>query len=239
MFPPSLNFYFIVFFIVFLSGCSQKFQGATDSVKAAIEFNKGATITPEYIASIPYANTLVTINDDKQILLVLAYIGINPTNNAVQLTWISNDRGAIVTENGRIIHTTGFYNNNLEKLDAKDAHPPLPTDTTNWHAVYDWSPGYRYNFSAHVSADSLGTENLHTDLWTQPAEHIQELIDFRSLNSQFMNHYWVVPATTSTKAYVIKSIQYLGPQMDKVEMLMMRPYIEQKPNAQHAKDSES
>lgn len=239
MSPPSLNFYFIVFFIVFLSGCSQKFQGATDSVKAAIEFNKGATITPEYIASIPYANALVTVNDGKQILLVLAYIDINPINNAVQLTWVSNDKSAIVTENGRIIRTTGFYHNNLEALNSQKNQLSPPGSTKNWHAVYDWSPGYRYNFSANVSADSLSTETLHTDLWTQPAEHIQELIDFRSLNSQFINHYWVVPATTSTKAYVIKSIQYLGPQMDKVEMLMMRPYIEQTSNTQHAKDSES
>lgn len=228
--------------IAFLSGCSPNFKSAIDSVEVAVAFNQEKKITPEYLASIPYANSLVTINNDFQVLMVLAYIDKNPVSNATQLTWVTSARESIVTENGRIIHTTGFYNNNLEELGGERHHLPIPGSTTNWQAVYDWSPGYRYNFSASVNSKSLGMETLSTPLWTQPAEHIQEMVSFNSLDSEFINNFWIAQETSSTKAYIIKSIQYLGPKMDKVEMLMMKPFIEPIQNSSlssNTKDSES
>lgn len=212
--------------MLFLSGCTKNFKSALDSAQAAIELSKGTEITTEYIASLPYANSLVTINDAKPILLILAYADKNPINNAYQLTWVASDNGSIVTENGRIIHTAGFDVNNLESLASHGDRLYIPNKVNSWQAVYDWSPGYRFNFTASVSSSSLGMKTISTDLWTQEAKHIQEKVFFESLNSEFINEFWIAPQTKTTKAFVVKSIQYLGPKMDKVEMLMMKPFIE-------------
>uniref|UniRef100_A6VTE6 Putative regulator n=1 Tax=Marinomonas sp. (strain MWYL1) TaxID=400668 RepID=A6VTE6_MARMS len=213
-----------------LSGCTDNFKSALDSVQIARELNKGTEITTEYIAATPYSSSLVTINDAKPILLILGLAEQNPTNAAYQLTWIAGDKGTIVTENGRIIHTTGFDTSNLETLLIKGQQLSLPGQSSSWQAIYDWSPGYRYNFSADITSMSLGMETIVTDLWTQQAEHIQEQVAFNSLNSKIINDFWVAPETNSNKPFVVKSIQYLGPNMDKVEMLMVKPFIEQKLN---------
>ena len=228
-----------------LSGCTKNFKSALGSVQEAIALNRGTEVTTEYIKSLPYANSLATINDANPILLILAYVDKNPINDAYQLTWLAADKGTIVTENGRIIHTTGFDKNNLESLSAGENSLPLPSEAKSWLAIYDWSPGYRFNFTADVNNHSLGMTTISTELWTQEAEHIQENVSFGSLNSRFINDFWVAPETKNTKAFVVKSIQYLGPKMDKVEMIMMRPFVETISDASdtkitsNTKDSES
>ncbi|MCW8354496.1 YjbF family lipoprotein [Marinomonas pontica] len=197
-----------------------------DSIKAAKDVSNGPDITSDYITSLPYASTLVRINNSKPILLILSFIDQNPISGATRLTWISGDKGSITTENGRIIQTTGFYSNNLDGLMDQDKSLSLPNRQGSWQAIYDWSPGYRYHFSAQVSSHFVGNETITTDLWVQAVEHIEETAVFSSLSSQFTNHFWVVPATDDIKAFVVKSIQYLGPNMDKVEMLMIKPFIE-------------
>lgn len=196
-------------------------------------------ISSSSIAAIPYANSLVTINDAPPILMILSFADVSPVNNRYQLTWLASDLGSITTENGRIIHTTGFTSNNLEQLanglpDISDVPKSsiLPTLATSdsWQARYDWSPGYRYGFSAQVTRQSLGMETVVTDLWQQDAEHIIETVTFDDLNAQFTNHFWLVAATATTKPYVVKSIQHLGPNMNRVKMVMTRPFVELQPS---------
>lgn len=209
--------------IFLISGCTKNFQSAIDSVKSAQSLNK--TITSDYIRALPYASTLVRLNDNSPVLLILGEANINPDTLAYRLTWLGNDNSSLTTENGRIIHTTGLIGNNLESMQS-NASLPSANSKQKWQAIYDWSPGYRYNFSALVTNQYLGTESLITELWTQEAKHVQETINFPSLNSQFDNQFWVVPETQEHKAFVVKSIQYTGPNMDKVEMLMIKPFIE-------------
>lgn len=209
-----------------LSGCTNNFKSAVDSIKVAVDLNKGSTITSEYISSVPYASSLVIVNDAPPILLILAFADKIPSSNAHRLTWLSSDQGIIVTENGRIIHTLGFTSANLEGLTSVDTALPQLDQAKNWHAIYDWSPGYRYNFSANVQPKDHGNEIISTDLWKENTKHISEKVTFEGLNSTFTNHFWQVPATKTTKAHVIKSIQYLGPDMDRIEMTIMKPYLE-------------
>lgn len=199
-----------------------------NSIQIAREIGKGPQITSEYLASIPYASTLVSINDANPLLLILSQIDENPISGTKRLTWLSADKGTIVTEHGHIIHTTGFPSDNLDTLLSKAHSLTFPNGSHSWQAIYDWSPGYRYNFSAQVNSQDLGMETLTTDLWTQTTQHIQENVTFTALNSKFSNHFWVAAETQTNKAFVVKSIQYLGPEMDKVEMLMIKPFIELK-----------
>lgn len=223
--------------LLFLSGCTDNLKSAIGSAEAFIDNKKGLDISADYIQSLPYSSTLVSINDGKPILLILSFAEKNVNSGIYQLTWLSNDNSVIVTENGRIVHSTGFSSGNLEDLRATENNLPLPGTAQNWVAHYDWSPGYRYDFSADVHSTSMGTETLQSDLWHQETEHVKEDMTFTTLDYSFSNHFWVAPRTNSYKAYVIKSIQYLGPNMHKVEMLMIKPFIETLQNTKASKDS--
>jgi len=222
-----------------LSGCTKHFHNTLDSVKSAWELSSGPTIPTGYVESLPYASSLVSINDEHYILLILGSISINPENQSYRLTWYANDNGTITTENGRIVHTTGIGKNNLENILSINTVPATQAPYDQ-QATYDWSPGYRYDFSAHVHGQLLGTETLTTELWTQLTNHVQETVKFTALNSEFNNHYWITPETKDAKPFVVKSIQYLGPNMDKVEMIILKRFIEPKldtTNKQSPKDS--
>ncbi|WP_409419036.1 YjbF family lipoprotein [Marinomonas sp. RS-M-Aa-14] len=246
------NLYLPFFILVLaLAGCSTNFKSSLDSAKAVIGLNNA--ITPEYIASLPYASTLVTINSYRPLLLILAAVDYNTTTQAYRLTWVSQDSGSIVTENGRIIHTVGFTSDNLETLASTSAPIannmashfdnesfdinsmvtdhfgsmiPKPGSTAQWIARYDWSPGYRYGFTAQVTSRSLGMDTVITERWQQNAEQIAETVTFNDLDAHFTNLFWLTPDAPTVRPFVVKSIQYLGPNMDKVEMLMVKPFIE-------------
>ncbi|WP_111640227.1 YjbF family lipoprotein [Marinomonas shanghaiensis] len=231
----NLHFPFFIFALT-LTGCSANFKSSLDSAKAVIGLDNA--ITPEYITSLPYASTLVTVNDTRPLLLILTFADYNPTTQSYRLTWLSQDSGSIVTENGRIIHTTGFTSDNLEALASFAGNSrlslsdpfintlPKPNSTTSWTARYDWSPGYRYGFTAQVASRSLGMDTVISELWRQDAEQIAETVRFENLDAHFTNLFWLTPATPTIRPFVVKSIQYLGPNMDKVEMLMVKPFIE-------------
>lgn len=223
---------------LFLSGCTDNLKSAIGSAEAFIDNKKGLDISSDYIRTSPYSSSLVSINDSQPILLVLAFAERKAASDIYQLTWLSNDNNVIVTENGRIVHSTGFPTGNLEDLSAVENNLPQPGTAQHWVAHYDWSPGYRYGFSADVHSTLIGSETIQSDLWSQEAEHVKEDIAFTTLDHSFSNHFWVVPQTGTHKAYVIKSIQYLGPNMHKVEMLMVKPFIETLQNTKDSKDSE-
>jgi uncharacterized protein YcfL len=238
-------FYFPYFFLLLLvlTGCSSHFKNVVDSAKAVIDLDNA--ITAQYIRSLPYASTVVTVNDTRPLLLILTFVDHNPLTNTYRLTWLSQDSGSIVTENGRIIHTIGFTNDNLDALTpiATSASPPSTisapypelNNTASWQARYDWSPGYRYGLTAQVTARSLGMDTVITDLWRQEAEKIHETVVFDDLDTSFSNFFWLTPATETADPFVVKSIQYLGPNMDKVEMLMVKPFIPPRSNTTETK----
>jgi len=221
----SLSFFRIYFFFVLifaLSGCSSNFKGIIDSTKALDYFDKAKDA--DYIASLPYASAQVSINDSRTLLLILSEASVNRFTEIKRLTWLSADGDSIVTEGGRIIHTTGFLNNNLENISSLSDVSTLG-EVGQWQVRYDWSPGYRYGFTASVNTKSLGKEVVLTDLWSQEADKFTETVVFDTLGAEFTNTYWRAPATNEYDTFVVKSIQYLGPNMDKVEMLMVRPFV--------------
>ena len=207
-----------------LTGCTSNVHNVIDTARYVSDLDRA--VDPDYIRSVPYASTIVTINDEHPLLLILARSEYLPSTQSYRLTWLSEDYGSIVTEGGRIVHTTGFLNDNLEALDAVPASAyTLPGAQATWQARYDWSPGYRYGFTAEVSSQSLGQATVATGLWRQTTEQVRETVNFKGLDVQLENLYWTVPANDTHQAFVVKSLQYLGPNMDRVEMVMVRPFV--------------
>lgn len=220
------RFLTFIFILVTLSGCGRNFKSAIESVQIIQELNKGLEISPELIQNTPYASTIVTINDLPPIFMVLAFAERNTYNNHYKLTWISSDNGSITTENGRILHTTGLLLANLESLISPQGALPFVGSQPTWQAIYDWSPGYRYNFSAEIRTTKLESETLSTAIWTNQTQHWAEEVWFEGLNADFTNHFWTAPSTNGGKPRIVKSIQYIGPNMDRVEMKIMKHFVE-------------
>jgi len=223
---PTLKLLSFILFTFFLSACSRNIQSSIDSLNAILDAEHSPDIAESHIRSLPYPASIVTINDRKPILMILAFVDSFGDSDAKQLTWYAADGGSITTKNGRIVHTTGFNTNNLENLSSFQATPPAPIKAMSWQAIYDWSPHYRYHFSADVSTQSIEDELITTFLWEQSTKHITEQVRFTSFEHDLVNEFWIAPATQTTKAFTVKSTQYIGPNMDKVNMLMIRPYVE-------------
>jgi len=212
----------LIALMMLLSGCSSGIKNIMDTAKAFDYLDKATDA--DYIASLPYASVQVSINDSRKLLLILSEVSANRFTEVKRLTWVSSEGDSIVTEGGRIVQTTGFKSDNLEGLASVSGDYVLGKVDT-WQARYDWSPGYRYGFTANVNTKNLGSEVVSTDLWSQETDKFTETVVFDTLDAGFVNTYWRAPSTDEYDAFVVKSVQYLGPNMDKVEMLMVRPFV--------------
>lgn len=220
--PFFWKIFFFAFTLLVINGCSQKFKSTTETIKAAYSGTQDVDISSQQINQLPYASIFLRINNGPNLFLILGYDDINQTTGQHRFTWVSADQSSIVTENGRIIASSGFNGDNLVGVSGIPYTPNLMA-LKNWTAHYDWMPGYRYQFTAQVTPLLIGNETLSNDSWTKQTSHIVETVTFADLDASFQNNYWV--ETSNQGSYrVVKSIQYFGPEMYKVEITLVKPY---------------
>ncbi|MEZ9462360.1 YjbF family lipoprotein [Vibrio splendidus] len=221
---------------LFLAGCSQQFQDVNSTFDAAFLGSSDVELSKEYIQTLPYSSIYVEVNDQGKIFMVLAYVGENPQTGAEQLKWMSFDRAMIVTENGRVVQTLLLPYENLSGL----AFQPLNTFSSanssspdsssafdvsanpgaqKWQAVYDWQPNYRFGYKANITRTYAGNETVETPLASIDTKKFQEKINFPMLEQDITNEYWV-----DSKGKVVKTIQYLGPDMTRLELTVLKHY---------------
>lgn len=188
------------------------------SLSEAFSTSDDVTLSFDKISELPYASTYVRINDGKQVFMVLAFADLNPQTGNTQLKWVSADSSIIVTEKGRIVKTHGFDGDNLMQLSGSGLNNGLSFQG-HWNAVYDWSPDYRYQFEATVNPKLVAGETLTTSQWTLETKKIEENVSFKAFSSSFTNLFWV-----ANDGKIMKSIQYIGPDMNKFEMTILKTF---------------
>ncbi|CCN80356.1 conserved hypothetical protein [Vibrio nigripulchritudo SFn27] len=214
----SLKLLIFSVLIIFLSGCTQKMTDVGSSLSEAFTASDDVTLSSDEISELPYASAYVRINDGRQVFMVLAFADLNPQTGNTQLKWVSADRSIIVTEKGRIVKTNGFDGDNLLQLSGSGLNNGL-SPQGHWNAVYDWSPDYRYQFEATVNSKLVASETLTTSQWTLETQKIEEKVSFTALDSSFTNLFWV-----ANDGKVMKSIQFIGPDMNKFEMTVLKTF---------------
>ncbi|MEZ9361672.1 YjbF family lipoprotein [Vibrio cyclitrophicus] len=221
---------------LFLAGCSQQFQDVNSTFDEAFFGSSDVELSKEYIQNLPYSSIYAEVNDQGKIFMVLAYVGENPQTGAEQLKWMSSDKAMIVTENGRIVQTLLLPYENLSGL----AFQPLNTFSSGnnssagsssafdvsanpraqkWQVVYDWQPNYRFGYKANITRTYAGNETVETPLASIDTKKFQEKIQFPMLEQDITNEYWV-----DSKGKVVKTIQYLGPDMTRLELTVLKHY---------------
>lgn len=213
----------IITSILLTAGCTQKFNDVSATVEEAYSNNIDVELTSDEIKQVPYASAYLRIGSQRQIFVVLAFAEENKITGAKQLKWVSADKSMIVTENGRIVKTIGLQENNLVALSGTYPNFSDVDTVCNYTLTYDWMPKYRYNYSATVQLSKSITSTVETVLYTSPTQIFEEIIYFKALDSKITNRYWV-----DTSGNVLKTRQYLGPNMEPIEMIFLKRYAEGK-----------
>ena len=194
--------------VLSLSACTQKFKDLGATVDNAVFGEKDIQLSQQELRDSPYASLYARVDDGRQIHMVLAFAEKDPLTGKQLLKWMSADRAMIVTMDGRIVKTLALPDTNLAGL-------TLDSDK----AKYDWQPGYRYGYTAEISKKRITSELIETPLQKYNTEHYTETINFEQLDESIENHYWI-----NKQGQVIKTIQYLGPDMHKIELLLIKDF---------------
>ncbi len=216
--PSFLAFITMFIGLLILSGCTNKMDNVNDTVKALYDSYQDIELSTDEVQQLPYPSAYVRLNDGQQIFMVLAFADINPETQVPRLSWISSDRALIITEQGRIVKTVSLENSNLNGITATAPFLPV-NDLKAWQAEYHWMPDYRFNFEANMVPSYIGEAQISSSQWQLNTKHYQELITFTGLEKSFANHYWM---TSDEK--VVKTIQYIGPNLTKIEMTFLKTY---------------
>ncbi|EAQ67260.1 putative regulator [Marinomonas sp. MED121] len=207
-----------------LSGCSQKFEDTFSTINTSINGYLDVDLSDSQLEKLQYDSVYVKINNGKQILMILALIENNKETGQEQLKWVSADKVMLITENGRIVKTLGL-NHNLVDLRKENSSLASPPNTLRENSfIYSWMPDYRYNFRAISHISHIKNEILHLSDWSVSTQYTIESIKFDSFkNHSFENRYWRNEANRT-----VKTIQYIGPNMDKIEMHFIKRFVESK-----------
>ncbi len=207
-----------LFLSALIAGCSQKIKDVGATLEQSIWGGKDIELSKERLQQLPYASLYARINQGHQIHMVLAYAEQLSDKDPMKLKWITEDRVLIVTEGGRITKTLAMPKDNLAELSTKSY--PFGSETpTSWSVTYDWQPGYRYGYQAKIIRKLIGSETVDTPLKTFKTKHYIETVYFQSLKAGFDNHYWV-----DNQGRVVKTIQHIGPDMSRIELLLIRDF---------------
>jgi len=222
---PLLKKLPFLFLLIFLNACTQKGKDVLATVDEAVFGFPDVIKSEQELNAIPYANSYLKINNGPQALIVLALADPSPQNpTQMQLKWVSTDRAMLITENGRLIKTLRLPNSNLSGLFSDNTIDPLSKQGAKpnhqvWNATYDWQPKYRYGYKANMTWDYIDSETINSPIWAKATDYYQEQVFIPSINAHFTNHFWL----DKTSHEVVKSIQYLGPDMASVEMTILKP----------------
>lgn len=211
---------FILFNLGLITGCTQKFNDAFNTINASIDGFIDVELTPEELKNLPYDSAYVRLNDGKQVLMILALIEQGVDDELPRLKWVSADNVMLVTEAGRIVKSVGFENNLIGINSLNKEWRTAAFSPKSWLAYYDWMPAYRYQFTAKINSFLVGQETRNLSVWSVKSNHIIETVNFPELNRKISNHYWV-----NANNKIISSIQYLGPNMDKIEISFNKDFI--------------
>lgn len=208
-----------------LSACTQKFNDVNATLDEALFGAEDVALTSDHISELPYASSFVRINDGAQLFMVLAFAEPNPATGVMQLKWLSSDKAMIVTENGRIVKTIGLALANLQSIEPSNKTAPtfseLLQNQRNREASYSWQTTnhYLYHYQANITPIISSSELITTPLWKKQTTLIYETVNIDSLETTFTNRYWV-----DEQGAVVKSTQYLGPKLGKIEMAILKPF---------------
>jgi len=217
---------FLILCILLLNGCVQQFSHVNDTLKEGLLGIEDITVSAEEVSQLPYASSYMRFNQGQRVFMVLALAELNPINGQQQLKWLSADGAMVVTEGGRVVKTLNLATSNLARRQPLDLDVEIRTfpswrQRSTWLERYDWPQNSHYGYIGKAQLTFIGKSRTISTLWQGELNHWQEEVVFNKLNRTLLNQYWV-----DSQGNVMKSIQYLGPDMSRVEIEILKPFKE-------------
>lgn len=227
--------------LLFLQGCSQKFNDVNDTMKLAVFGEADTSMTSDDIQNLPYASIYARIDEGPQAFMVLALAEAKPTleamkeatgrtkttptSPALQLKWLSADKGMITTEYGRIVSTLNMPQGNLINSDSTESDPlrlglHKATTPLTWQRTIDWQPGYHFGYQLNSQFTPQGEQIILINDKPVAVLHFIESVSIASLDTEYDNEFWVNP----NNGQVLKSRQKLAPNLPYIDITLLKPF---------------
>ena len=199
-----------------LFGCADNNLDSYQQFKFLLSGSEDVVITPEAINKLPYASAFVTVDDRPKIFVVLAFADEN------RLSWVSSDRGMIVTEHGRITRTLKLEND-LHYFFSTMKDPLIQASITSgaqFRYSAEWEKVRRSGRSMHSVFRQLADENLDINGTIIATSLYEETVQSIKDGQTWKNYYWL----DKKSGLIRKTIQKLGPDNSTIEMVFTKPY---------------
>lgn len=170
-------------------------------------------LTDDEIAGMRYASQYMSINNGPQLFVVLAY------NENDQQKWVTRDRAVIVTQNGRIVKTSGLGDNLTETTNL--GNDPLAkvkqiTEGAGWTRQIAWTEHQQVRYATASSTFSYdGTDTIKVGSSVTKVRVLEE--EVTALGKSWTNRYWI-----DDDGQIRKSKQYLGPGYWPITTLLVK-----------------
>lgn len=213
--PRTLGAIPLLFAAPLLCGCGIHFGGDAAQVydMAQLAWAGGGNVTREEAAAVPYASMGVRVGSSSEVMILLAH------QSGGQALWTSASHIAITTRDGRIAQTAGLRHN----LGGFDSEQDMKIGRSA--ATFEWLADYPDIglFGVKITCeDRPGKDEtiriLGADIRTRRVDESCSAERDR-LGWSFDNRYWIDPAS----GLVWRSIQHIHPDLDAVELEILRP----------------
>ena len=205
--------------LVLLSGCESV---QTDDLKyfqlLKQSFSRsfgGGGISRDQAAAIPYASLGYRLNDGSEIMLVLA------TETNGQELWTSGSHVVLLTQNGRVIRTSGLPHDLTGLTPMRGPSLPAPATALEGPSLNNLAADFpdigRYSVPIACRLAARGRETI--TILGQPIATTRVDEDCSGTGWRFRNSYWL----DAQSKFVWRSLQHIHPKGDTLEIEILRP----------------
>jgi hypothetical protein len=208
--------YFFLFLCLLLQACSPSQHSLIDTFKIAIKGPQDVVVPPQRIAAIPYGSIYLKLPTSAQIFVV-GYLQDGFEK------WSTGDQVVFITQNGRLVRSTGYSAGELLEVTNLQHDPLLHTarllEGASWTRLMRWTED-KQPLSSIVESrfNRQGDETLTLAGRTIACQVWREDVTLQATGSQWQNTFWVDPHS----GWVVKSDQRLGADMQ-VSITLLKP----------------
>ena len=212
-----------------LTACTGSYRVYADMLKLGFSSPQDISFSFATLEASEHDYLYVRVGDNRQVALGLTAI------EHEQLKWVSGDRALLVTEQGRVVRTSGLANDLLyvSNMISDPLKRPLGVSAnTSWLRLIDWQQG-EYGYQVRSQFELKPAETLQffgVDVQVIPLiEHLHYDNDanFVRFDDRWQNTFWFDAKTGA----LLKSKQLLAPGKEPLELTFISEVVRQLKNA--------
>lgn len=208
---PIKNTYVLIFSL-FVASCASigsvapGYVEAFKTIKGVIVGYENELLTPDLIKNIPYASSILKIGRGAQGLIILE------SKEEEQETWVSSDGIYLVFKEGRIVKTSGFFNNliNFKSVETNFASLMDTNESESLIYYYSYDDPELIDMRVQASRRFVAKEKVQLIDREEELNLIEEQIVNHYIGWEVTNKFWI-----DDDMFVWKSEQYISPKLPK------------------------